>query len=152
MARAKKQAPSPKNSPKDSPKEKEAEAIKATKAAKPVKPVKPSREIVEDEELGDDLPEDDAGDVVEELIEEATAEAETEEVEDEDTAEAGGADDDEEEADGFVEVAGDDDAPDLDEVLSKEDGVRNLAIRREIERRLEERRLAKDLDDLLLDD
>ncbi len=132
MARAKKQAPTPKQ---------------ATKSAKPVKP---SRDVVEDEELGEDLPEDDAGDVVEELIEEATAEGETEEVDDEDTVVASGSD--EEEVDGFVEVAGDDDAPDLDEVLSKEDGVRNLAIRREIERRLEERRLAKDLDDLLLDD
>jgi hypothetical protein len=134
LARAKKQAPSPK----------EKVASKATKS------VKPSREIIEDEDPGEDLPEDEIGDVVEELIEDATAEAETEEVEDEDTVAAGGSD--EEEVDGFVEVAGDDDAPDLDEVLSKEDGVRNLAIRREIERRLEERRLAKDLDDLLLDD
>jgi len=136
LARAKKQAPSPQ----------EKEASKTTKATRSVKP---SREIVDDEDLGEDLPEDEIGDVVEELVEEATAEAESEEVDDEDTAAVAGSDD--EEVDGFVEVAGDDDAPDLDEVLSKEDGVRNLAIRREIERRLEERRLARDLDDLLDD-
>lgn len=137
MARAKKQALSLK----------EKEAGKTTKATKSVKP---SREIVEDEDLGEGLPEDEIGDVVEELVEEATAEAETEDGENEDKVEAGG--DDEEEVDGFVEVAGNDDAPDLDQVLSKENVVKNLAIRREIERRLEERRLAKDLDDLLLDD
>ena len=142
MARAKKQAPGP--SEKEQVKEKDA-----SKPTKATKSVKPSREIVADEDPGEDLPEDEIGDVVEELVEEATAEAETEEADDEDTVAGAGSDD--EEVDGFVEVAGDDDAPDLDEVLSKEDGVRNLAIRREIERRLEERRLARDLDDLLDD-
>ncbi len=44
----------------------------------------------------------------------------------------------------------DDEAPDLDRVLA-ETPSNGLALRREIERRLEERRLAKDLDDLDFD-
>ena len=44
----------------------------------------------------------------------------------------------------------DDAAPDLDEEISK-NGAGSLAVRREIERRMEEKRLAKDIDDLDFD-
>ncbi len=48
------------------------------------------------------------------------------------------------------ESGDDDDAPDLDEVLA-DANANGLSVRREIERRLEERRLARDLDDLDFD-
>ena len=54
--------------------------------------------------------------------------------------------------DGFEESSDDDgdDAPDLEKVLA-EAAPNGLAVRREIERRLEEKRLARDLDDLDFD-
>ena len=148
MARAKKQPPTPPPAAKASRTARSGSAAKTGKAHAAKPPVAEDEDLVEAQNE-DDI--DDVEEVIEALVDGVAPD--TEEAEEEDAAsETGATAGADEEVDGFVEVAGDDDAPDLDEVLSKEDNVRNLAIRREIERKLEERRLARDLDDLLLDD
>ena len=83
---------------------------------------------------------------------EVAAVSEAEELDGDELSDADEASEELLDGDGFEESSGDeeDEAPDLEEVLA-EAAPNGLAVRREIERRLEEKRLAKDLDDLDFD-